>query len=337
VTTDRERFVIRVSGAYRDEDDLRQINIHTRTGFLRLGDIATVTRGYEDPPRRLFRYNGMPAIGIAASMTEDGDILRLGDALQLEIAAIQAELPIGLDLHTVADQSQVVTKAVGGFTRALFEAIAIVMAVGFLALGLRAGMVVAISIPIVLAITFTVMSIMGIALQRVSLGALIISLGLLVDDAMITVEMMIKKLEEKMDRIKAASFAYVSTAFPMLTGTLVAAAGFIPVGFARSDAGEYSSSIFWVLLIALLASWFVAVLFSPLVGVYLLPERMHRKEHGGGRITQMFRRSLLYSLHHRFLVIAATGGVFASCRCSARSFSSSSFFRPRIGPSWCCR
>lgn len=310
VTTDRERIMLRVSGAYRNEADLRQINIHTRTGFLRLGDIATITRSYEDPPRRLFRYNGMPAIGIAASMAEDGDILRLGAALRREVAAIQAELPIGLDLHPVSDQSQVVTKAIGGFTRALFEAIAIVMAVGFLALGLRAGLVVAVAIPIVLAITFTVMSMIGIALQRVSLGALIISLGLLVDDAMITVEMMISKLEEKMDRIKAASFAYVSTAFPMLTGTLVTAAGFIPVGFARSDAGEYSSSIFWVLLIALLASWFVAVLFSPLVGVYLLPEQMRKKEHGGGRITQMFHRLLLFSLHRRLTVIAATVGIF---------------------------
>ena len=178
----------------------------------------------------------MPAIGIAASMAEDGDILRLGAALRREVAAIQAELPIGLDLHAVSDQSQVVTTAIGGFTRALFEAIAIVMAVGFLALGLRAGLVVAVAIPIVLAITFTVMSMMGIALQRVSLGALIVSLGLLVDDAMITVEMMISKLEEKMDRIKAASFRLrVTTAFPMLTGTLVTAAGFIPVGFARSE------------------------------------------------------------------------------------------------------
>jgi multidrug efflux pump len=310
VTTANERIYIRLSGAYRSEADLRQINLHTRSGFLRLGDVATIARAYEDPPKRLFRFKGEPAIGIAVSMTEDGDILRLGKAVRQEVAGIQADLPIGLDLHSVADQAMVVTTAIHGFTKALFEAVVIVMAVGFLALGVRAGLVVAIAIPLVLGITFAIMWYAGIALQRVSLGALIISLGLLVDDAMITVEMMISKLEERMDRIKAASFAYTSTAFPMLTGTLVTVAGFIPVGFARSDAGEYSGSLFWVITIALLASWFVAVLFSPVVGVYLLPKEIPKKEHAEGRIVRLFRKSLLFSLHHRRAVIGATVALF---------------------------
>ena len=256
---------------------MSRINLHTPRGFIRLGDIATVVRRYADPPTTMFRFNGEPAIGLAVAMSFDGDILRFGKAIQREIAVVEAGLPIGLDLHLVANQAEVVTTAVHGFMEALFEAIAIVLGVGFLALGVRAGLVVAVAIPIVLAITFTAMFVAGIALQRVSLGALIISLGLLVDDAMITVEMMIAKLEEGMDRVRAASFAYTTTAFPMLTGTMVTVVGFIPVGFARSDAGEYSSSLFWVIAIALLASWVVAILFSPLVGIYVLPKDREKR------------------------------------------------------------
>jgi multidrug efflux pump len=312
IATSRERIVIRVSGAYHNEDDIRRINLHTAAGFIRLGDIATVRRRYADPPTPLFRFNGKPAIGLAISMTADGDILRLGKAIKREVAAIQADLPLGLELHLVADQAAVVTTAVNGFTKALFEAIAIVLGVGFLALGVRAGLVVALAIPTVLAVTFTVMALMGIALQRVSLGALIVSLGLLVDDAMITAEMMISKLEEGMERIKAASYAYTSTAFPMLTGTLVTAAGFIPVGFARSDAGEYANSLFWVVTIALLASWVVAILFSPVIGVYLLPRQLEKHAHAAGRSKQMFRRTLTFSLRHKYVVIGTTVAIFAA-------------------------
>lgn len=311
VVTDQELISVFVSGAYQSEEDVRRINLHTPRGFVRLGDIATIVRRPVDPPAALFRFNGTPAIGLAIAMSEDGDIIRLGKAIKREMGKIEATLPIGLDLHSVADQAQVVTKAVGDFTRALFEAVAIVLAVGFLALGARAGLVVAISIPLVLAITFAVMAYWGIALQRISLGALIISLGLLVDDAMITVEMMIAKLEEGMDRIKAVSYAYSTTAFPMLTGTIVTAAGFIPVGFARSDAGEYSSSLFWVLLTALMASWIVAVLFSPLIGVYLLPKEMTKKHHAEGRFTRLFRDALRVCLRRRYAVIAATVALFA--------------------------
>jgi multidrug efflux pump subunit AcrB len=310
VVTDQELISVFVSGAYRTENDVRRINLHTARGFVRLGDIATIVRRPVDPPATLFRFNGAPAIGLAIAMSDDGDMIRLGKALKREVGKIEAKLPIGLELHSVADQAQVVSKAVGDFTQALFEAVAIVLAVGFLALGMRAGLVVAVSIPLVLAITFAVMSFWGIALQRISLGALIISLGLLVDDAMITVEMMIAKLEEGMDRVKAVSYAYSTTAFPMLTGTIVTAAGFIPVGFARSDAGEYSSTLFWVLLTALMASWIVAVLFSPLIGVYLLPKEMTRKHHEEGRFTKLFRRALLFFMRRRYTVIGVTVAVF---------------------------
>jgi multidrug efflux pump len=311
VTTDNERIVIRVSGAYRNEDDVARINLHTSKGFVRLGDLATVVRRYADPPTTMFRYGGKPAIGLAIAMTSDGDILRLGKTIRREVAALEQGLPHGLDLHLVADQAEVVTVAVDGFMKALFEAIAIVLAVGFLALGLRAGLVVAVAIPIVLAITFAAMFMAGIALQRISLGALIISLGLLVDDAMITVEMMIAKLEEGMDRERAASYAYTTTAFPMLTGTLVTAVSFIPVGFARSNAGEYTSSLFWVIVIALLTSWFAAILFSPVVGVYVLPKQIEKKHHADGRFTRLFRRALLLCMHHRYAVIVGTVALFA--------------------------
>lgn len=311
VVTDQELVSVRVSGAYRTEDDVRRINLHTAGGFVRLGDIATIVRRPADPPVMMFRFNGSAAIGLAIAMSDDGDVLRLGEAIKREVGKIEADLPIGLELHSVADQAQVVTTAVNGFTTALFEAIAIVLGVGFLALGLRAGLVVAVSIPVVLAITFAIMSFAGFALQRISLGALIVSLGLLVDDAVITVEMMIAKLEDGMDRIEAVSYAYSTTAFPMLTGTIVTAAGFIPVGFARSDAGEYSSSLFWVLAIALSVSWLVAVLFSPLAGIYLLPKELTKKHHDEGRLTRLFRSTLLYCLRRRYAVIGVTVLLFA--------------------------
>ena len=193
---------------------------------------------------------------------------RLGENVNARVAELTHDLPIGIDMHLVADQPHVVHEAVGEFTKSLMEAVAIVLAVSFLALGLRPGIVVAVAIPLVLAITFVVMKLAGISLQRISLGALIISLGLLVDDAMIAVEMMITKMEEGFDKVKAATFAYTSTAFPMLTGTLVTIAGFVPVGFAKSGAGEYCFSLFAVVAMALTVSWIVAVLFTPLTGVF---------------------------------------------------------------------
>ncbi len=228
-----ERIAIRVSGEFTSEASLKDVNFRFNDRFFRLSDIATVKRAYVDPPQPMFRYNGQPAIGLAISMTAGGDVLALGQNIKERVAQLARDLPIGVDLHLVADQPQVVHEAVGEFTKSLMEAIAIVLAVSFLALGWRPGIVVAIAIPLVLAITFVLMKFAGISLQRISLGALIIALGLLVDDAMIAVEMMITKMEEGYDKIKAATFAYTSTAFPMLTGTLVTIAGFVPVGFAQ--------------------------------------------------------------------------------------------------------
>src|SRR6185295_9895569 len=279
--------------------------------YFRLSDIAQVKRGYVDPPQPMFRYNGEPAIGLAVAMAAGGDALALGRNIKARAAQVTANLPVGVELNLVADQPHVVHEAVGEFTKTLMEAIAIVLAVSFLALGWRPGIVVAISIPLVLAITFVVMKFTGISLQRISLGALIIALGLLVDDAMIAVEMMISKMEEGYDRIKAATFAYTSTAFPMLTGTLVTIAGFVPVGFAQSAAGEYCFSLFAVVAIALVVSWLVAVLFTPLTGVFILPEKLkaHGK-HGAGGFSHWFHETLDLALRHNKLVLAGSVALF---------------------------
>ena len=244
-------------------------------GELRLSDIATITRGYADPPQPKFRVNGKDAIGVALSMRTGGDILALEKNLDHVMEELKADLPVGIETFLVSNQPKVVEEAVDEFMKALWEAIAIVLVISFLNLGLRAGMVVAASIPLVLAIVFIVMQIFGIDLQRISLGALIIALGLLVDDAMITIETMVSKVEHGWDTIKAAIFAYASTAYPRLTGTLVIALGFVPVGFAKSSAGEYTFSLFAVVVIAVLTSWFVAALFHPLIGTMLLKPPKH--------------------------------------------------------------
>jgi multidrug efflux pump subunit AcrB len=306
-----ERIAIRVSGEFTSEESLKAVNFQHNGRFFRLGDIATVKRAYVDPPQPLFRYNGRPAIGIAISMTTGGDVLALGHNVKDRVADLTRMLPAGIDLNLVADQPHVVHEAVGEFTKSLMEAIAIVLAVSFLALGWRPGIVVAISIPLVLAITFVLMKFAGISLQRISLGALIIALGLLVDDAMIAVEMMITKMEEGYDKIKAATFAYTSTAFPMLTGTLVTIIGFVPVGFAQSAAGEYCFSLFAVVGIALIVSWLVAVLFTPLTGVFILPDKLEgHGGHGSSRFSHWFRGALDLSLRHKWVVLGATACLF---------------------------
>ena len=306
-----ERIAIRVSGEFTSEESLKAVNFRFNNRFFRLSDIATVKRAYVDPPQPMFRYNGQPAIGLALSMTVGGDVLALGHNVKDKVAELARELPVGIDTHLVADQPHVVDEAVGEFTESLIEAIAIVLAVSFLALGWRAGIVVAVAIPLVLAISFVVMKFAGISLQRISLGALIIALGLLVDDAMIAVEMMITKMEEGFDKIKAATFAYTSTAFPMLTGTLVTIAGFVPVGFAQSAAGEYCFSLFAVVGIALVVSWLVAVLFTPLTGVFILPAKLtgHGK-HGSGAFSQWFHKRLDLALRHGKLVLVASVVLF---------------------------
>ena len=311
IQTPSEKFTIRVSGAFGSGKDLSRINFFANGRYFRLSDIATVRQGFADPPQPIFQYDGEEAIGVALSMRPGGNNLAFGEAVTRKMAELTHDLPIGIEPHLVSDQPVVVDRAIAGFTDALWEAIAIVLAVSFLSLGLRAGLVVAVTIPLVLAIVFVGMDLAGISLQRISLGALIIALGLLVDDAMITIEMMVSQLEAGVDRLKAATHAYVTTAFPMLTGTLVTVAGFVPVGFARSNAGEYCFSLFAVVTIALLVSWVVAVLFAPLIGVTLLPANMHRHDAKPGRLAELFRRVLLVSLRAKYWVISAAVATLA--------------------------
>ena len=270
VDTGSDRVRIRVTGGFDSAEAIRAIGIRAGDKLFRLGDVAHVWRGQADPPQPNFRWMGKPGLALSISMTKGGNVLALGERLQAELARLRGELPVGLELHQVSDQPAVVKRNVDEFMKSLLEAVAIVLAVSFLSLGLRTGLVVAISIPIVLAVTFLLMKPAGIDLQRISLGALIIALGLLVDDAIIAVEMMVVKLEQGWETAKAAAFAYTSTAFPMLTGTLITAAGFLPVGFAKSAAGEYTFSIFAVVGIALLTSWVAAVLFIPWLGARIL-------------------------------------------------------------------
>ncbi|WP_321338447.1 efflux RND transporter permease subunit [Breoghania sp.] len=306
-----ERILVRVDGQYSSEESLRAVNLRVNDRFFRLSDVATITRGYEDPPETLFRYNGEPAIGLAIGMRAGSNILDFGKELKAEMARVEARLPVGVSIHSVADQSTIVTHAVGGFTRALAEAVGIVLLVSFVSLGFRAGLVVAMSIPLVLAITFVGMDLMDINLQRVSLGALIIALGLLVDDAMIAIETMVSRLEAGDSREKAASFAWTSIAFPMLSGTLVTVAGFLPIGFNTSMAGEYTFSLFQVLALSLTLSWIVAVLFAPLLGVVFLPRQMKKHEETPGRVRAAFSTLLSTAMRWRFTTIAVTVALFA--------------------------
>ncbi|PCK80417.1 efflux RND transporter permease subunit [Rhizobium sophoriradicis] len=306
-----ERIALRVSGQFTSEESLRSINLRINDRFFPLTDVATITRGYVDPPSALFRFNGEPAIGLAIGMKQGANLLEFGEGLDAEMKQVVADLPIGVDVHRVSDQPHVVDEAVSGFTRALFEAILIVLVISFISLGLRAGLVVAISIPLVLAITFVVMEYSGISLQRISLGALIIALGLLVDDAMIAVEMMVARLEAGDDLKKAATYVYTSTAFPMLTGTLVTVAGFIPVGLNNSAAGEFTFTLFVVIAVSLVVSWIVAVLFTPLLGVTILPKTMKSHHEKKGRFAAVFSWLLGLAMRWRWVTIVLTVGVFA--------------------------
>ena len=298
-----EQVSLRVSGQFASEDSLRAVNLRVNDRFFRLTDVATISRGYKDPPDPLFRIDGQPAIGLGIAMTESGNLLQFGEALKAKMREIEGTLPVGVGVHLVSDQPKVVEEAVNGFVKALIEAVVIVLAVSFLSLGVRAGLVVSFSIPLVLAVTFVVMEIAGISLQRISLGALIIALGLLVDDAMITVEMMVSRLEAGEKLENAATYAFKHTALPMLTGTLVTVSGFIPIGFNSSSAGEYTHSLFVVIAASLLVSWVVAVLFAPLLGVKILPKTM--KHHSGepGRLMRMFSAVLLGAMRWRWATI----------------------------------
>ena len=311
--TPTDRMRLRVSRDFTSEESVREIGVQAAGQFFRLGDIANVKRGYVDPPTPRMRVKGEPAVGVAIVMNKGADVIALGERLRSEVARMQKDLPQGIDLHVVANQPEIVSQAIGLFMSSLAEAVIIVLAVSFLSLGLRTGTVVALSIPLVLAITFLLMEAFGIDLQRISLGALIIALGLLVDDAIIAVEMMVVKMEQGWDRFRSATFAYASTAFPMLTGTLITVAGFMPVGFARSVAGEYTFSIFAVVGIALIVSWVVAVVFTPYLGYKILnAKKLQAKgaQHGDDIYeTPFYRRvrdAVDWCVRRRWLVIGST-------------------------------
>jgi multidrug efflux pump len=311
--TGHEKLLLRVSGAFESESDLLAINIASNGRLLRLSDIADVRRIFVDPPQPIFRINGQPGIGLAIAMREGGDILALGRKIRQTMNEITADLPMGIDSVLVADQSSVVQSAIGEFMESLWQAIAIIMVVSVVSLGFRAGAIVATSIPLTLAVVFPVMELVKIDLQRISLGALIIALTLLVDDAMSTIDAMTMRLSMGDQKEQAATFAYKTLAFPMLTGSFVTMAGFVPIGFARSAAGEYTFSIFAVVSIAVLASWLVAVIFIPLLGVALLrkPEAAaHSKEPGW--VLRIFRSILVAAMRMRWLTIMVTIACFAA-------------------------
>ena len=345
--TATDRIYLRTSGALDSVEAIRNLSIRGNTGRLfRLGDIAEVRRGFVDPPQPRMRFNGVDSIGIAVSMRSGGDIIALGRDLEAATRRIATTLPVGLDLHKVSDQPAAVSRSVNEFVRTLAEAVLIVLLVSFFSLGLRSGIIVSITIPLVLAMTFALMNHFDIGLHKISLGALVLGLGLLVDDAIIAVEMMAVKMEQGFDRVSAAAYAYTSTAFPMLTGTLVTAAGFLPIATAKSGTGEYTRAIFEVVTIALLLSWIAAVVFIPYLGYKLLPDphaqlsdqprgRIARRVHalrkrlpawlGGIReraephahemfdspFYRRFRALVSACVTHRYLVIASTVVVFA--------------------------
>jgi multidrug efflux pump len=311
--TGTDRIYLRVTGGLQSVDDIRNLPISYEGRTFRVGDVAEVHRGYSDPAQPRMRFKGEPAIGIAVSMENGGDIIRLGKALDAEFARIQQQLPLGLTLDRVNDQPRAVRRGVGEFVRALTEAVVIVLAVSFFSLGVRTGAVVALTIPLVLLSTFALMHYFDIGLHKISLGALVLSLGLLVDDAIIAVEMMAVKMEQGLSRVKAAAFAYSSTAFPMLTGTLVTAAGFLPIAIAKSSTGDYTRSIFEVVTIALLLSWIAAVIFVPYLGYKLLPDlNGGRGAHDPyqTRFYQRFRAMVAWCVQHRGKVILITAALF---------------------------
>lgn len=313
--TETDDVYLRLSGMFERADDILTLPITANGRTFRIKDIAKVTRSYAEPTDPKFFYNGQPAIGITVAMEPGENILKLGKNLETTMVQIKKELPAGFEIHQTVNQPNIVESSISEFVKSLAEAILIIFIVSFISLGIRSGLVVALCIPLVLAIVFTVMYLMNIELQRVSLGALIIALGLLVDDAMIVIEMMAVKLEQGMDRIGAASHAYSVTAFPMLTGTLITCAGFIPVGFAQGSASEFCSSIFTVITIALIASWIVAAMVTPLFGYLLIkpPQKeTTKKEHAAynSKIYALFRQALSWCLTHQKVVLTTTVIVF---------------------------
>ncbi len=334
--TATDSVYIRVDGALKGVDALAEVPVASGGKVFRLGDIATFHRGPQDPPTFVTRHEGKPGIALGVVMAKGGNILELGRNLDAAMDHIKEDLPLGFEISRVADQPQVVDESVFEFIRSFVEALVIVLAVSFLSLGWRTGIVVALAVPLVLAMVMTVMSALGISLERISLGALIIALGLLVDDAIISVEMMVVKMEQGFDRVKAATFAWTATAFPMLTGTLVTAAGFLPVGFAKSSSGEYAGGIFWVVAIALATSWLVAVVFTPYLGLKLLPD-FHGIGHGDPHaiyrtpIYLRLRRLVAWCVAHRKTVVCLTSLLFLASIVGF-SFVSRQFFPSSTRP-----
>ena len=318
--TDTDRVQLRVSGNFETLEQIRDFPIRVEGRTFRIGDVAEVSRGFNDPPAPRMRFMGEDAIGLAVSMKEGGDILVLGKALEAEFTRLQNNLPAGMQLRKVSDQPAAVKTGVGEFVKVLSEALVIVLLVSFFSLGLRTGLVVALSIPLVLAMTFAAMYYLNIGLHKISLGALVLALGLLVDDAIIAVEIMAIKMEQGYDRLKAASFAWTSTAFPMLTGTLITAAGFLPIATAQSGTGEYTRSIFQVVTIALLMSWVAAVMFVPYLGARLLPDLAARaaQKHGADHdpyatpFYRRVRRLIHFCVRWRKTVIVLTLAAFVA-------------------------
>ena len=310
IETGNETLSLRVSGSFRSEQDISNVNFAVGGRMLRLSDIAQVRRGFADPPQPMFRVNGVPAIGLAIAMRDGGDILALGKNVERAMAATTADLPIGIEPKLVADQAVTVESAISEFMSSLWQAVAIILAVSFISLGVRPGLIIALSIPLTLAIVFSAMDLAGIDMQRISLGALIIALALLVDDAMTTTDATLNRLAQGDDKVEAATFAFRTYALSMLAGTLVTIAGFVPVGFAASSAGEYTFSLFAVVSIALIVSWFVAVVFAPLLGVIILKPPKADKSAGGSKVLEWYRGLLTRAVEGKWVTIALTLALF---------------------------
>jgi multidrug efflux pump len=312
IQTGNESLSIRVSGAFGSEQDLMNVNFAVGGRMLRLSDIAQVRRGYADPPQPQFRVNGQSAIGLAVAMRDGGDILALGKNIKNAIAEVTANLPIGVEPRLVADQAVTVENAISEFMTSLWQAVAIILVVSFISLGVRPGLVIAFAIPLTLVVVFSIMQLSNIDMQRISLGALIIALALMVDDAMTTTDAMLSRLAVGDDKVQAATFAFNTYAFAMLAGTLVTIAGFVPVGFAASSAGEYTFSLFAVVAIALIVSWFVAVLFAPLLGVAILKPPKAAKSSEPGFVFRTYRGFLSKAMALKWGTIAITIATFVA-------------------------
>ena len=312
IDTSQDRVFVRVSGQFTNLDDIRNVPIAAGGRTIKLGDIATVKRGFQDPPVYTIRHNGQDVLMVGIVMTDDGNVVELGKAVEDAVAKVQSELPHGIELERVADQPTTVKDSVWEFERSLMEALVIVMAVSLLSLGLRTGLIVAISVPLVLGVVAMVMLAMGWNLERISLGSLIIALGLLVDDSIIAIEMMVVKMEGGWDRVKAAAFSYSSTAMPRLSGALITVAGFMPIGFAHSTTAEYAGGIFWIVGIAVVFSWLCSGMITPYLAVKMLPKDFGQHHHGADPYGTPFYRKLRgwidFALEKRWLIIAATAG-----------------------------